>query len=127
MTSLESLGQGIPDRSSRKELLLRVVIPHGPSDSRFGRRKHGNRLCRAFRSRRILCDIRHIRSRTMAQGKSGRIVIEIDAELKRQLYVVLASRTMTLKDWFSQQARDVVADYRQPGLLPKRPAGEGHR
>lgn len=34
------------------------------------------------------------------QGKSGRIVIEIDPALKRQLYALLALEGLTLKDWF---------------------------
>lgn len=36
----------------------------------------------------------------MARGKSGRVVIEMDAEVKRRLYAVLAERSMTLKEWF---------------------------
>lgn len=63
----------------------------------------------------------------MARGKSGRVVVEIDAELKRQLYAVLASRAVTLKDWFTQQARDMVAEHRQPSLLPKQTAEEEPR
>ncbi len=36
----------------------------------------------------------------MAKGTSGRIVIEIDPALKRQLYAKLEKEGMTLKDWF---------------------------
>jgi len=36
----------------------------------------------------------------MAKGKSGRIVIEIDPNLKEDLYVELKSHGLTLKDWF---------------------------
>jgi hypothetical protein len=40
----------------------------------------------------------------MSRGESGRIVIEVDAELKRRLYSVLALSNSTLKDWFIQSA-----------------------
>ena len=36
----------------------------------------------------------------MAKGESGRIVIEVDPHLKRQLYSALASDGSTLKAWF---------------------------
>lgn len=36
----------------------------------------------------------------MPIGKSGRIVIEIDPELKKELYEYLAVDESSLKDWF---------------------------
>ena len=36
----------------------------------------------------------------MAKGDSGRIVIEVDPDLKRRLYSALALESLTLKDWF---------------------------
>lgn len=54
----------------------------------------------------------------MAQGKSGRIVVEVDAALKRQVYAALAVRGATLKDWFTEQAKELVEEHRQPRLLP---------
>lgn len=36
----------------------------------------------------------------MSIGTSGRIVIEIEPESKRQLYAALARDGLTLKDWF---------------------------
>ena len=57
----------------------------------------------------------------MAQGKSGRIVVEVDAALKRQVYAALAAHALTLKDWFTQQAKELVEEHRQPRLLPKNP------
>ena len=36
----------------------------------------------------------------MAKGNSGRIVIEIEPELKQELYSVLGSERMNLKQWF---------------------------
>lgn len=47
-----------------------------------------------------LCDICY-----MARGRSGRVVIEVDPALKRDLYVALATEEATLKDWFIQQAQ----------------------
>jgi hypothetical protein len=40
----------------------------------------------------------------MAQGKSGRIVLEVDPVLKDRIYSVLRSRGQTLKEWFLAQA-----------------------
>jgi hypothetical protein len=36
----------------------------------------------------------------MAKGNSGRIVIEIEPELKQELYSVLGNEHMNLKQWF---------------------------
>jgi len=36
----------------------------------------------------------------MAKGRSGRIVIEVDPALKRELYGALAVDDSTLKEWF---------------------------
>lgn len=44
----------------------------------------------------------------MSIGNSGRIVIEIDPEIKRQLYSTLARDGMTLKDWFLQEAKSYM-------------------
>lgn len=44
----------------------------------------------------------------MAKGESGRIVLEVNPELKRQLYSVLALEQKTLKDWFVKQAGEYV-------------------
>ncbi len=39
----------------------------------------------------------------MAIGKSHRIVIEVDPDLKEQIYLSLQSRGLTLKRWFLEQ------------------------
>lgn len=44
----------------------------------------------------------------MARGKSGRVVLEIDPELKQQLYLALEQRQQTMKEWFVAEAQDVV-------------------
>ena len=41
----------------------------------------------------------------MSIGSSGRIVIEVEPEVKRHLYSVLARDGMTLKDWFLREAQ----------------------
>lgn len=40
----------------------------------------------------------------MSIGNSGRIVIEVEPELKRQLYSALAKDGMSLKQWFLNNA-----------------------
>ncbi len=39
----------------------------------------------------------------MARGESGRMVIEVQPDLKRELYGQLKSDGLTLKEWFSTQ------------------------
>lgn len=51
----------------------------------------------------------------MAQhGESGRIVIDVQPELKRRLYASLSLSGSTLKDWFMQVAEDFCQDRGQP-------------
>lgn len=50
----------------------------------------------------------------MAVGKSHRIVVEIDPELKERIYNALRSRGLTLKDWFTQQAMDELLAEQEP-------------
>ena len=49
----------------------------------------------------------------MARGKSGRIVIEVDPELKRDLYSSLESQQQTMKDWFVKEAELLIYDSKQ--------------
>jgi hypothetical protein len=46
----------------------------------------------------------NVRVIAMAKGESGRIVIEVDEDLKRQLYSALAMESQTLKHWFIEAA-----------------------
>ena len=66
----------------------------------------------------------------MARGESGRIVIEVEPEVKRRLYAALALSGSTLKDWFIQTAIVFCEDSVQPSLFPSapgnRPASHGH-
>lgn len=52
----------------------------------------------------------------MARGDSGRIVIEVDPDLKRQLYAALALSGSTLKDWFMKEAQEFCSESVQPSL-----------
>ncbi len=45
----------------------------------------------------------------MGVGRSGRIVIEVEPETKRELYAALARDGLTLKDWFLHTAASYVA------------------
>lgn len=53
----------------------------------------------------------------MAIGESGRIVIDVDPEFKRQLYSALALRGRTLKDWFINSAA-LYCDERNSAQAP---------
>ena len=56
----------------------------------------------------------------MARGESGRVVIEIDPLLKRELYAALARSGSTLKDWFVRNAESHCANAQQAGLFEDR-------
>ena len=63
----------------------------------------------------------------MARGKSGRVVIETDPDLKRRLYTQLARDEQTLKDWFTGAAFAYVEQGEQPTLfrpVPKKKPGK---
>jgi len=52
----------------------------------------------------------------MAQGKSGRIVIDVEPEFKQELYLALAVHGSTLKDWFLENAHQLCDETKQPSL-----------
>lgn len=52
----------------------------------------------------------------MAKGESGRVVIELDPALKRELYAILERDGSTLKDWFVHRVNSYVANSVQPSL-----------
>jgi hypothetical protein len=62
----------------------------------------------------MLHDLCYITS--MAQGPSGRIVLEVDPSLKRDLYSRLASEGLSLKQWFIRAAADYMEERDQPSL-----------
>jgi hypothetical protein len=52
----------------------------------------------------------------MARGPSGRVVIEVDPLLKRDLHSALAADGSSLKEWFLDRVRDYFAQRHQPTL-----------
>lgn len=53
----------------------------------------------------------------MPRGKSGRVVLEIDPEFKRDLYFALETEGLTLKDWFLRTADGYVRERMQQSLF----------
>lgn len=52
----------------------------------------------------------------MPVGVSGRIVIEIDPELKQELYEALTEQGLNLKQWFLGNAKTYLDQRVQPTL-----------
>lgn len=52
----------------------------------------------------------------MPRGASGRIVLEIDPELKEELYAALQQEGLTLKEWFLERARQYLYEDVQLGF-----------
>ena len=50
----------------------------------------------------------NFRDTYMAIGRSGRIVLQVDPELKKKLYSILAMESITLKDWFTLKAKEQI-------------------
>jgi hypothetical protein len=63
----------------------------------------------------------------MPIGDSGRVVIEVEPYLKRQLYSALAADGSTLKAWFIETANTYLRDREQPRLLFNAPKESGQR
>jgi hypothetical protein len=53
----------------------------------------------------------------MSVGKSGRIVLEVDPELKQRLYSALALEQKTLKEWFILTANEHIRSRQQPSIF----------
>ena len=49
----------------------------------------------------------------MARGESGRIVIEVDPELKNELYQKLQSENSNLKSWFLGKVENYLEESNQ--------------
>lgn len=52
----------------------------------------------------------------MSIGTSGRIVIEVETDIKRELYSVLSREGLTLKDWFLKSAQSYISHRTQMSL-----------
>lgn len=63
----------------------------------------------------------------MARGKSGRIVIEVDPELKKDLYLALEKKGLTLKDWFIMQAEIYIKEQDQLSIFWTNEEGKKYR
>jgi hypothetical protein len=62
----------------------------------------------------------------MARGPSAKIVIEAGADLKSELYVALAIESLTLKEWFTREAKRFIAATKQPELPLRAPSIRKH-
>lgn len=47
----------------------------------------------------------------------GRIVLEVDREMKQALYAVLSRENLTLKSWFVGRARAYLREHAHPSVL----------
>jgi hypothetical protein len=63
----------------------------------------------------------------MAVGTSGRIVLEIDPLLKKQIYAALEENGITLKSWFVDAARSQLVEKKQLLLGLEEPVTLGKR
>lgn len=62
----------------------------------------------------MLCYIGYIlQVKFMGIGSSGRIVIEVETGLKRELYAALSREGITLKEWFLKSANSYISDRTQ--------------
>lgn len=52
----------------------------------------------------------------MAVGPSGRVVIDIDPELKQELHAVLEQEGVSMKQWFMERAKAHLRDRGQLSL-----------
>jgi hypothetical protein len=62
----------------------------------------------------MLCYMDYIHQvKLMSIGSSGRIVIEVETNIKRELYSALSREGMTLKEWFLKNANSYISDRTQ--------------
>lgn len=61
--------------------------------------------------------------RVIQKGNSGKIVVNIEPDLKRHLYAALSLSGSTLKDWFRKSAAAYCDEQRQPSFF----RGSGYR
>lgn len=53
----------------------------------------------------------------MSRGPSGRLVVELEPDLKHQLYIALSLDRLTFKDWLVGQVERYISEQRQPTLF----------
>lgn len=59
--------------------------------------------------------------------KSGRLVVEVDPELKLALHAALAADGMSLKHWLVTRARNYLDERAQPRLFAAEPESPSYR
>ena len=53
----------------------------------------------------------------MPQGKSGRIIIDVDPEFKEEVYLAVRNLGFrSMKEWFVKQAEHICEEAKQPSL-----------
>lgn len=57
----------------------------------------------------------------MSKSLSGRMVVELEPDLKHRLYASLAVERLTFKEWLIGQAEDYLSQRRQPLLFAAEP------
>lgn len=57
----------------------------------------------------------------MSIGPSGRIVVEVERALKRELHSALVKDGQTLKDWFVKRAEEYVREGQQLNFFDNLP------
>jgi len=62
----------------------------------------------------------------VSRGYSGRIVLEIDTTTKDDLYIALARKKLTLKDWFLRECFRFINETNNPSLFAERVAETAH-
>lgn len=62
----------------------------------------------------------------MSRGAGPRMVVELDLDLKRNLYAELAFEGLTFKDWLTREAQRYVSQRRQPLLFAAEPPGPAY-
>lgn len=74
----------------------------------------------------MLHNIRQYGGLNMAKGRSGRLVIEIDPELKQELYHALGEEELNLKQWFLKNVVNFL-DHRKQPELPLLNTSDNHK
>lgn len=64
----------------------------------------------------VMSHTAHYIGPNMGVGRSGRIVIEVEPLVKRELYAALARQGLTLKEWFLQSASVYLTEGSQLAL-----------
>ena len=63
----------------------------------------------------------------MPVGKSGKVLIELDPKLKREIYTALTQDGLTMKDWFLLNAQRYLSSRHQRELWSFRSEGTESR